>query len=124
MKKLILTACFALGAALSSQANSLTVMNITSCTIYGITQGGMITVPPTVNAFYASPANVSNPSATPSGTFTGVTYDVTPSFTNPVFINAASPYCASSIPDCSGASFYCYAWNVNPTTGNITLLFF
>jgi hypothetical protein len=124
MKKFILTACFALGAALSVDANSLTIVNITSCTIYGITQGGMITVPAASNASYGSPANVSNPSAPPSGTFTGVTYDITPSFTNPVFVSAANPNCAALTPDCSGASYFCYNWNVNPTTGNITLIFF
>lgn len=124
MKKFILTACFALGAALSLNANSLTIINITSCTIYGITQGGMITVPAASNASYASPANVSNPAATPSGTFTGVTYDVTPSFINPTFVSAANPNCAAPIPDCSGGTFFCYNWSVNSTTGNITLLFF
>ena len=123
MKKLVYTACLALGITSIANANSLYVMNFNPCTIYGITQGGMITVPGGYNVIYLSPANVSNPSAAPSGTFTGVTFDYTPSFLNPVFVNAAAPSCTGTNLDCNGTP-YCYNWNVNSSTGDITLIFF
>lgn len=123
MKKVMIAAGLMLGAASMANANKLTVMNINACTIYGITQGGMITVPGQLTTTYASPANVSNPAAPPSGTFTGVTFDYTPAFLNPVFVNASAPSCTGGQLDCNGNQ-YCYNWNINTSNGDIVLIFF
>lgn len=123
MKKILSAAGLLLAAASGLHANSLQVINFNPCPVYGITQGGMITVASGASVFYASPANIANPSATPSGTFSSLTYDITPSFFNPVFISAAAPTCAAPIVDCTGGATYCYQWNVS-STGNIVLIFF
>ena len=124
MKKIILTFCIALYAVSSASANSIQIINMTSCTIYGITQGGMISVPPSGNVFYASPANIANPGAPPSGTFSSITFDTDPTFTNPIYAGPGAYTCGAATPTiCAGGLPFCWAWTLNPAS-NIALIYF
>jgi hypothetical protein len=125
MKKILFTACLALGTAFGTYANTLTIVNMTGCTIYGITQGGAVTASPG-NTYFASPANISNPSATPSGTFTGFTFDVDPAYTNPVYTGTGAYSSCSTTSGtstlCNGGTSFCWSWTVAPN--NIVLIFY
>ncbi|PSK89289.1 hypothetical protein [Taibaiella chishuiensis] len=126
MKKTILGSLLVLGLATAASGNSLTIVNTTGCTIYGITQGGAFSAPPG-NTSFASPANVANPSAPPSGTFSSVTFDVTSSYLNPVYVgngvfNGCSATSGTS-PACNGGTPFCWNFLYN-AAGNLTLIFF
>lgn len=126
MKKVLLAAGLVLGLGAAVNANSLTCINTTNCTYYGSTQGGFITIPPGPTS-YASPANVTNPSAPPSGTFSGLKVDISPSFATQLFVGTGGPTSAVSstvgvFPACNSGNAYTVTWNVGGT-GNIVVLF-
>lgn len=126
MKKILAIACLALGTAFGASANSLTIINTTSCTIYGITQGGAVVAAPG-SIYFASPANVANPSAPPSGTFTGFTFDVDPAYTNPVYTGTGAYSSCSTTSGtstlCNGGAAFCWNWTIGPA-GAIALIFY
>lgn len=127
MKKILFSAAIAIASAGATHAGSLYIVNSTGCTIYGITQGGTFTAPPG-NTFFASPANVSNPAATPSGSFTGVTFDVNPMYMNPVYVGynffSSCTSASGTSTACNGGASFCWSWVVNTATSDIVLLYY
>lgn len=129
MKKLLLACGLTLGIAAGANANSCTYINLTGCTYALSTQGGYVTVPPG-NTFYASPANIANPAAPPSGTFDAAKIDLFPATVVGLAVGTAGPLSASSasvgvFPACNGGSAFTVSWNVGaPPNNDIVVLFF
>lgn len=129
MKKILLSACLALGITAGANANSCTYMNLTACTYAGSTQGGYVTIPPGTT-FFASPANISNPLAAPSGTFDGLKIDLAPGFATQLYVGTAGPTSAVSstvgvYPACNAGNAYTVSWNVGAGPAfNIVVLIF
>ena len=129
MKKILIAAGLLLGIGTAAHANSCTYINLTNCTYSLSTQGGFVTVPPG-NTYYASPANISNPGAPPSGTFTGAKVDLFPATTVGMYVGTGGPLSASSatakvLPACNNNQAFTVSWNVGGAPNfDIVMLFF
>lgn len=130
MKKLLLSCALLAGAAVSSFANQLTVLNNTNCSFFISLYegGGEVYATPGFNDMYVDPSVVPSSTAPPTATFyaAAIRRDNFPDGfgvgTAPLNVQFRSSTDINDYPACHNGTAYNVFWNYNQNTGTVVLL--
>ncbi|PSK95166.1 hypothetical protein [Taibaiella chishuiensis] len=126
MKKLCLSLAFVAGFAAVSSANTLRILNLSSCPFFvGTIGNGYVYATPGFNNLYSDPSAVPSSTAPATAIFSeaSVQRDY---FPDGFGVSIAQPYRSSTdindYPACHGGTAYDVYWNYNPITLDAVLL--